>query len=560
MKMMRRILMVSAMMAILGCEEYDGAVIANLEEARLDGVTGGSDVDVSDQDYIDLNRAVVGLGQDSLNVSYGSGLIIAPRLVLTVEHNGLDREEAPDGAPRSIRIGDDSGNPLEQVPVDKEIDHSSADIGLWVLKRPATMALPYWRPSSNLGNDMSLWGFGYEPPTDHLEGTLNTTTLDYDANIGLVNTANYGWSFWATGDGGSQGEKRDSGGPIFNSNMEQVGVHSGSPGNWGTRAVSVAKYQTWIQNIIDEYQVTLRVGDFDGDGVGDLFFWNKNNKGNWNDVSSGGYPDGIAEKDPTAWCKKDLLLGDFNGNGRIDLLCYNTTNDRMYIDYASTNGTFHGTNEIVEMDWCNGDLFTGDFNGDGLDDLYCRETANDWRRVALNNGQSSRFTGSTWQINSGWCQKEIYVGDYNGDGRDDILCRNPEYRMYVKFATAAGDFSAPHVWSDSNWCQKTLRVDDFNGDGVDDLLCWNNDDSNLSIDFGSKSSTFPFSGTNWSDYNFHWCNREMQTGDMNDDGQADLVCYNPDSGKVSIDFYTTTSKFNGVSNLRIPNVDSPVWP
>ena len=69
---------------------------------------------------------------------------------------------------------------------------------------------------------------------------------------------------------------------------------------------------------------------------------------------------------------------------------------------------------------------TGDFNGDGRDDILWRnpttgETTN-WLGQANGSFSGNDFsfytTASTsWQVDG--------IGDFNGDGRDDILWRNP---------------------------------------------------------------------------------------------------------------------------------------
>jgi hypothetical protein len=65
---------------------------------------------------------------------------------------------------------------------------------------------------------------------------------------------------------------------------------------------------------------------------------------------------------------------------------------------------------------------TGDFNGDGRDDVLWRNDAGivtDWLGQANGSfvGNSASFTaGTNWHV--------VGTGDFNGDGRDDVLWRS----------------------------------------------------------------------------------------------------------------------------------------
>jgi hypothetical protein len=64
---------------------------------------------------------------------------------------------------------------------------------------------------------------------------------------------------------------------------------------------------------------------------------------------------------------------------------------------------------------------TGDFNGDGRDDVLWRSGSG---QVATWLGQANGGLLSTATANPGSSWGVASIGDYNGDGRDDILLRN----------------------------------------------------------------------------------------------------------------------------------------
>jgi hypothetical protein len=79
------------------------------------------------------------------------------------------------------------------------------------------------------------------------------------------------------------------------------------------------------------------------------------------------------------------------------------------------------------MGWCRstGQLLVGDYNGDGRDDMLCHNPSTGYKWVALARAGGG-FIGTDWQRNMGWCRStgQLLVGDYNGDGRDDMLCHD----------------------------------------------------------------------------------------------------------------------------------------
>ena len=84
---------------------------------------------------------------------------------------------------------------------------------------------------------------------------------------------------------------------------------------------------------------------------------------------------------------------------------------------------------------------TGDFNGDGRDDILWRNdngavftflsTANGG---VINNGDNSfAAMSNVWHVEA--------IGDYNGDGRDDILWRHDNGTIIDWLGTGGGGFT-----------------------------------------------------------------------------------------------------------------------
>ena len=79
------------------------------------------------------------------------------------------------------------------------------------------------------------------------------------------------------------------------------------------------------------------------------------------------------------------------------------------------------------MGWCHhdgADVYVGDFNR-GVKIMDCKNNINFWISLAFNESYLC-FVFYRHQA-MGWCYHDgadIYVGDFNGDGTDDIMCKD----------------------------------------------------------------------------------------------------------------------------------------
>ncbi|MEM9219290.1 MAG: FG-GAP-like repeat-containing protein [Cyanobacteria bacterium P01_F01_bin.150] len=205
-------------------------------------------------------------------------------------------------------------------------------------------------------------------------------------------------------------------------------------------------------------------------------------------------------------------------------------------------------------------LYVGDFNGDGFDDFLRQEKGgsdNDnvnTAHVVLSNGDGSfnrRRLPENLSIKGD--ETNLHVGDFNGDGFDDILRQekgrldNDNSRTVdILFGDRNGRFRASNRVTlpedfDLKGDLTDLHVGDFNGDGKDDFIrqgklnsgvsdrvFFSNDDgsfsetpSNLLLNFSTLRPTF-------TDFRFRLERAVVSTtiadvGDFNGDGFDDLL-------------------------------------
>ena len=228
--------------------------------------------------------------------------------------------------------------------------------------------------------------------------------------------------------------------------------------------------------------------DFDGDGKADVFWLNAGTtqtyvwEMNGATIASSGSPSSTG--DPH-WQVKGI--GDFNGDGKADILYRHETVNINNVPSTGTgataiwlmNGlTISGSGSpgtVADLGWQVQGV--GDFDGDGKADILWMHT--DGRvQVWLMNGTSSTSTPTVTNLGagSGWSVQGI--GDFNGDGKADVLWMNTNGTVVIWLmngATIASSATLANVGAMTATSWLVQGVGDFDGDGKADIL-WRNDD------------------------------------------------------------------------------------
>jgi hypothetical protein len=275
--------------------------------------------------------------------------------------------------------------------------------------------------------------------------------------------------------------------------------------------------------------------DFNGDGRSDIL-WRHDNGSltDWLGTAAGGYTPNSANlltMLATDW--KVVGTGDFNGDGRDDILLRNT--DGRVTDWLGTaNGGLadnaaNGYNS-VSTDWLVAGV--GDFNGDGRDDILWRNssgTLTDWLGTA-SGGYAPNAANALSTVATDW--KIVATGDFNGDGRDDIMWRNADGRITNWLGTASGGFSdnVANAYNNVTLDWHVAGVGDFNGDGRDDIL-WRNSDGRVTDWLSTANGGYaPNSAHFYDSLPNSW--QVAEVGDYNGDGLDDILWRNTD-GRIT---------------------------
>ena len=163
--------------------------------------------------------------------------------------------------------------------------------------------------------------------------------------------------------------------------------------------------------------------------------------------------------------------GDLNGDGNMDVVLRHT--DGRWTYYAlSGRESLPASGELRlpdDADWRYAGI--GDLNADGKDDVLLRHTDGRWRYFAMDGRQVVSGSGyANLTRNLLWALAGI--GDLDGDGADDVLLRHEDGRWFYypmagrQHVMAGRGFAG--LTRDLNW--RIAGLGDFNGDGRDDVL------------------------------------------------------------------------------------------
>ncbi len=275
--------------------------------------------------------------------------------------------------------------------------------------------------------------------------------------------------------------------------------------------------------------------------------------------------------------------GRFYGSGRSDLLLHHGTSIQLFeADGTGLTHRFSGV-ERVPGSWQfqpHDQVYVGDFNGDGVDEVAIFNGV-DWAIPYLgllvsdgNDGLRlvARYDGDI----PGWGgfarNDQFLVADLNGDGKDDLIVVNTDDWAipYIGLLRSTGNgFWMTHRYDGDipGWGglarHDEFFVGDLNGDGRDDLVIFNGQDWSMTYVGLFVSSPAGYTMTRRYDGDIPgWGglarNDRLILGDFDGDGRCDVYIFNGDDWAIPyLGMFRSTG--TGLSYTRRYDGDVPGW-
>ncbi len=210
-----------------------------------------------------------------------------------------------------------------------------------------------------------------------------------------------------------------------------------------------------------QYWYTSVPGDYNGDGRSDGFFFGSTA---YAYLSNG---DGTFKQDnghPGPGSGKGLAA-DFDGDGCSDVLDVTA----QILDYLCQPAVLQ---IATSLDWVNDTLTLGDFNGDGKTDVLAIDPTTGAGGVWLSTGTG--FEKTDFSVPAGWRAYNIVAGDWNGDGKTDIALiaqASGTNDNYFKVSTGTGFAALVSGFGVSGPAYAGIPAD-WNNDGGAGVSLW----------------------------------------------------------------------------------------
>jgi hypothetical protein len=226
--------------------------------------------------------------------------------------------------------------------------------------------------------------------------------------------------------------------------------------------------------------IAVTTADVNGDGFLDIISVNSadNTISVYLGLGNGTFQPGVTYA--TGSSPIAIVTADLNGDGIIDLATVNSGTNNVAVLFGNGDGTFQPAAFYSTGSDPDG-LAVADLNGDGKPDFVTANNGNNTVSVLLNNGNGTFATATAYTV--GTLPFAITVGDFYSNGKQDVAVTNfGDSTVSILPGKGDGTFTTASTLTFATGDSPIgLAAGDFNADGRLDLVASNSEDDTISI-------------------------------------------------------------------------------